>query len=126
MTPSVPFAAFSDPIKVFDDLDNTYPADESFSSPQCTCNISTWTSPLDLQSYVIWHSRRLSLLYCSLTRIASIWYDRLPQIYKIYWSSFFKIFKKQFLLKNMHTMPNVTHFSLLKNNENVRHYALKI
>ena len=44
MTPSVPFAALCDPIKLFDCLDHFYPPGKHFISPQCTRNISTWTS----------------------------------------------------------------------------------
>ena len=52
--------------------------------------------PLDQQSYLTWHSRRMSLLYCSFTGTVSNWYDRSPQVYKSDWSSFLQRFKKQF------------------------------
>ena len=39
--------------------------------------------PLDIQFTSTWHSKRRSLLHCSLTGTASNWYDRLPQVYKM-------------------------------------------
>ena len=65
-----------------------------------------------MQPYLTWHSRRISLLYCSLTGTASSWYDRLPQNQENDWSSFLQLFGKKFSK------------SLYMFNENVRHYAL--
>ena len=69
----------------------------------------------------------MSLLYCSLTRTASNWYDRLPQVYKDDWSSFLQIFKKQFYSQKHAYHAQIEALSLLKkDNENVRHFALKV
>ena len=69
----------------------------------------------------------MSLLYCSLTGTASNWYDRLPQVYKDDWSSFLQIFKKQFYSQKHAYHAQFEALSLLKkDNENVRHFALKV
>ena len=76
----------------------------------------------------------MSLLYCSLTRAASNWYNRLPQVYRNNSSSFTQVFKQNnSILKIMHTsklciylkIMQIEALSLVKN-ENVRHYALKV
>ena len=69
----------------------------------------------------------MSLLYRSLTGTASNWYDRLPQVYKDDWSSFLQIFKKQFYSQKHAYLAQIEAISLLKkDNENVRHFALKV
>ena len=83
--------------------------------------------PTDFPSYLTWHSRRMSLLYCSLTGTASNWFDRLPQVYKDDWSSFLQIFKKQFYSQKHAYHAQIEALSLVKkDNENVRHFALKV
>ena len=83
--------------------------------------------PTDIHSYLTWHSRRMSLLYCSLTRTASNWFDRLPQVYKDDWSSFLQIFKKQFYSQKHAYHAQIEALSLVKtDNENVRHFALQV
>ena len=72
------------------------------------------------------NSRRMSLLYCSLTGTASNWYDRLPQVYKDDWSSFLQIFKKQFYSQKHAYHAQIEALSLLKkDNENVVTSLLK-
>ena len=69
----------------------------------------------------------MSLLYCSLTRTASTWYDRLPQVYKDDWSSFLQISKKQFYSQKHANHAQIEALSLVKKDkENVRHYAPKV
>ena len=63
----------------------------------------------------------MSLLYCSLTRTAANWYDRLPQVYKDDWSSFLQIFKKQFYSQKHAYHAQIEALSLVK-----RHFALKV
>ena len=96
MTPSVPIAVLSDPIKLFDGLDQTYPPEKFLAHLSARDTIQLGPQPIDFHSYLTWHSRRMSLLYCSVTETASNWYDRHPQVYKDDWSSFLLIFKKQF------------------------------
>ena len=126
-TPSVPFAALSDPIKLFDGLDHTYPPEKFLAHLSARVTFQLGPQPVDIQSYLTWHSRRMSLLYCSLTGTASNWYDRLPQIYKNDWSSFLQIFKKQFYPQKHAYHAQIEALSLFKkDNENVRHFALKV
>ena len=66
------------------------------------------------------------LLCCSLTGTASNWYDRLPQVSKP-WSSFFQVFKKQFYSQKHAYHAQIEALSFVKkDNESVRHYALKV
>ena len=68
----------------------------------------------------------MSLLYCSLTRTASNWYDRLPQVYKDDWSSFLQSFKEQFYSQKHAYHAQIEALSLLKkDNENVVNSLLK-
>ena len=113
-TPSVPFAALSDPIKLFDGLDHTYPPEKFLAHLSARVTFQLGPQPVDIHSYLTWHSRRMSLLYCSLTGTASNWYDRLPQVYKDDWSSFLQIFKKQFYSQNTHIMLKLKPFPFLK------------
>ena len=69
----------------------------------------------------------MSLLYCSLTETASNWNDGLPQVYKDDCSSFLQIFKKQFYSQKHEYHAQIEALSFVKkDNENVRHYALKV
>ena len=120
-TPSVPFAALSDPIKLFDGLDHTYPPEKFLAHLRARVTFQLGPQPVDIQSYLTWHSRRMSLLYCSLTRTAANWYDRLPQVYKDDWSSFLQIFKKQFYSQKHAYHAQIEALSLVK-----RHFALKV
>ena len=93
MTLSVRFAAPSDPIKLFDGLDHTHTPEKFLSHLSARVTFQLGPQPLDIQSYLTWHSRRMSLLYFSLTGTASKWYDCLPQVYEDDWSSFLQTFK---------------------------------
>ena len=127
MTPSVPFAALSDPIKLFDGLDHTYSPEKFLAYLSACVTFQLGPQPLDTQSYLIWHSRRMSLLYCSLTGTVSNWFDRLPQVYKDDWSSFLQIYKKQlYSKKHAYHAQNEALSLVKKDNENVRHYGLKV
>ena len=68
----------------------------------------------------------MSLLYRSLTGTASNWYGRLPQVYKDDWPPFLQTFKKQFYSRKHAYHAQIEDLSLVKkDNENVRHYAVK-
>ena len=82
ITPSVPFAALSDPNKLFDGLDVTYPPEKFLAQLSARVTFQLGPQPTDLFAYSTWHHRRTSLLYCSLTGTALNWYDRLPQTYR--------------------------------------------
>ena len=126
-TSCVPFAALSDPIKLFDGLDHTYLPGKFLAHLSARVTFQLGPQPVDIQSYLTWHSCRMSLLYCSLTGTASNWYDRLPQVHKDDWSSFLKSFKKQFYSQKHAYHAEIEALSLVKkDNENVRHFALKV
>ena len=127
MPPSAPFAALSDPIELFDGLDHTYLPENFLAHLSARVTFQLGPPPVDIQSYLTWHSRRMSLFYCSLTGTASNWYDRLPQVYKDDWSSFLQIFKKQLYSQKHAYQAQIEAFSLVKtDDENVRHYAPKV
>ena len=69
------------PLKLFDSLDHTYPSEKFLAHLSALVTIQLGPQPVDFQSYLTWHSRRMSLLYCSLTGSASYWYERLPQVH---------------------------------------------
>ena len=71
MTPSVPFAALSHPMKLFDGLDHTYPTEKILAHLSAGVTFQLGPQPLDIQLFLTWHSRRMPLLYCSLTGTAS-------------------------------------------------------
>ena len=79
MTQPVPFAALSDPIKLFDGLDVTYPPEKFLAQLSARVTFQLGPQPNDPFAYSTWHHCRMSLLYCSLTGTASSWNDRLPQ-----------------------------------------------
>ena len=117
----------SDPIKIFDGLDHTYPPEKFLAHLSARVTFQLGPQPVDIHSYLTWHSRRMSLLYCSLTGTASNWYDRLPQVYKDDWSSFLQIFKVQFYSQKHAYHAQLEALSLVKkDNENVRHFALNV
>ena len=127
VTPSVPFAALSDPIKLLDGLDHTYPPEKFLAHLSARVTFQLGPQPVDIHSYLTWHSRRMSLLYCSLTGTASNWYYCLPQVFKDDWSSFLQIFKKQFYSQKHAYHAQIEALSLVKKDyENVRHFALKV
>ena len=71
MPPYIPFAALSDPIELFDSLGYTYPPEKFLVHLSARVTFQPIVpQPIDLQSYLNWHSRRVSLLYCSLTGTA--------------------------------------------------------
>ena len=108
-------------------MDHTYPPEKFLAHLSARVTFQLGPQPVDIQSYLTWHSRRMSLLYCSLTGTAYNWYDRFPQVYKDDWSSFLQIFKKQFYSQKHAYHAQIEALSLLKkDNENVRHFALKV
>ena len=113
MSSSVPFATISDPIKLFDGLDISYPPENLHAHFRSPVTFPLGPQPIDPHGTLSWHSRHVSLLQGSLTGTASSWYDRLPQFYKDVWSSVLEIFEKQFL-QNKHTMHNLKFLLSLK------------
>ena len=71
MTPSFPFAALSDHIKVSVSLDHTYRPEKFLAHLSARVTFQLGPQHIDRQSYLTLHSRRMSLLFCSLTGTAS-------------------------------------------------------
>ena len=90
---SVPFAAPSDPIKLFDGLDHIYHPEMFLAHHSARVTFHFGPQPLEIQSNLSWHSKRMSLRFCSLAGTVYNCYDRHPQVYKKEWTSFLQSFK---------------------------------
>ena len=70
---------------------------------------------------------RLDFIQCSLTGTALSWYIRLNDTYKQDWHAFVQAFKKQFSSQKTAYYAQVEALNLSKkDNETVRHFALKV
>ena len=83
-------------LEFLDGLDHSNPSEKCLVHVSERVTIQLGPQPLEIQSYLNWHSRRMSPLFCSLTGTASNGYDRLLQDFKNDWSSFLQIFKNQY------------------------------
>ena len=69
----------------------------------------------------------MAFIQCSLTGTALSWYIRLNDTYKHDWHAFVQAFKKQFSSQKNAYYAQVEAFNLTKkDNETVRHFALKV
>ena len=69
----------------------------------------------------------MAFIQCSLTGTALSWYIRLNDTYKHDWHAFVKAFKKQFSSQKNAYYAQVESLNLSKkDNETVRHFALKV
>ena len=69
----------------------------------------------------------MAFIQCSLTGTALSWYIRLNDTYKQDWHAFVQAFKKQFSSQKNACYAQVETLSLVKkDNETVRHFALKV
>ena len=69
----------------------------------------------------------MAFLQCSLTGTALSWYIRLNDTYKHDWHAFVQAFKKQFSSQKNAYYAQVEALNLSKkDNETVRHFALKV
>ena len=69
----------------------------------------------------------MACIQCSLTGTALSWYIRLNDTYNQDWSAFLQAFKKQFSSqKNAYCAQVETLTLVKKDNEMVRHFALKV
>ena len=83
--------------------------------------------PTSEHEYKFWHARRMALIQCSLTGTALSWYIRLNDTYNQDWHAFVQAFKKQFSSQKNAYYAQVKAFNLSKkDNETVRHFALKV
>ena len=95
----VPFVALSDPSQLFDGMDQSYPPEKLFAHFSARVTFQLSPQPLNPHACLTWHSRDISLLYCSLKGTASNWYDETPQLHKVVWYSFLQSLKEEFFSK---------------------------
>ena len=119
--------SISEPIKPFDGLDHNYTPEEYLQHIEARVTFSLGLQPTNTHEYKFWHARRMAFTQCSLTGTALSWYIRLNYIYKQDWHAFVQAFKKQFSSQKNAYYAQIEALSLVKkDNETVRHFALKV
>ena len=119
--------SISEPIKPFDGLDHNYTPEEYLQHFEARVTFSLGLLPTSDHEYKFWHARRMAFIQCSLTGTALSWYIRLNDTYKHDWHAFVQAFKKQFSSQKNAYYAQVKALNLTKkDNETVRHFALKI
>ena len=117
----------SEPIKPFDGLDLNYTPEEYLQHIEARVTFSLGLQPPTAHEYKFWHARRMAFIQCSLTGTALSWYIRLNDTYKQDWHAFVQAFKKQFSSQKNAYYAQVETLSLIKkDNETVRHFALRV
>ena len=119
--------SISEPIKPFDGLDHNYTPEEYLQHIEARVTFSLGLQPHTTHEYKFWHARRMAFIQCSLTGTALSWYIRLNDTYKQDWHAFVQAFKKQFSSQKNAYYAQVEALSLTKkDNETVRHFALRV
>ena len=119
--------SISEPIKPFDGLDHNYTPEEYLQHIEARVTFSLGLQPTSQHEYKFWHARRMAFIQCSLTGTALSWYIRLNDTYKHDWHAFVQAFKKQFSSQKNAYYAQVEVLNLSKkDNETVRHFALKV
>ena len=119
--------SISEPIKPFDGLDHNYTPEEYLQHIEARVTFSLGLQPTLEHEYKFWHARRMAFIQCSLTGTALSSYIRLNDTYKHDWHAFVQAFKKQFSSqKNAYYAQVEALNSTKKDNETVRHFALKV
>ena len=119
--------SISEPIKPFDGLDHNYTPEEYLQHIKARVTFSLGSQPTSEHEYKFWHARRMAFMQCSLTGTALSWYIRLNDTYKHDWHAFVQAFKKQFSSQKNAYYAQVEALNLTKkDNETVRHFALKV
>ena len=119
--------SISEPIKPSDGLDHNYTPEEYLQHIEARVTFFLGLQPTLEHEYKFWHARRMAFIQCSLTRTAFSWYIRLNDTYKHDWHAFVQAFKKQFSSQKNAYYAQVEALNLTKkDNETVRHFALKV
>ena len=119
--------SISEPIKPFDGLDHNFTPEEYLQHIEARVTFSLGLQPTLEHEYKFWHARRMAFIQCSLTGTALSWYIRLNDTYKHDWHAFVQAFKKQFSSQKNAYYAQVEALNLTKkDNETVRHFALKV
>ena len=121
-------ASIPEPMKPFDGLDHSYTPEEYLQQVEARLTFAIGEEPQNNPiKYKSWHNRRMAYIQCSLTGTALDWYTNLHISYKQQWNSFVQLFKKQFSSQKTAYYAQVEAMSLMKkDNETVRHFALKV
>ena len=119
--------SISEPNKPFDGLDHNYTPEEYLQHIEARVTFSLGLQPTLENEYKFWHARRMAFIQCSLTGTALSWYIRLKDTYNHDWHAFVQAFKKQFSSQKNAYYAQVEALNLTKkDNETVRHFALKV
>ena len=119
--------SISEPIKPFDGLDHNCTPEQYLQHIEARVTFSSGLQPTSEHEYKFWHARRMAFIQCSLTGTALSWYIRLNDTYKQDWHAFVQAFKKQFSSQKNAYYAQVEALNLTKkDNETVRHFALKV
>ena len=119
--------SISEPLKPFDGLDHNYTPEEYLQHIEARVTFSLGLQPTSDTEYKFWHARRMAFIQCSLAGTALSWYIRLNDTYKQDWHVFLQAFKKQFPSHKNAYYAQVEALNLSKkDNETVRHFALKV
>ena len=119
--------SISEPIKPFVGLDHNYTPEEYLQHIEARVTFSLGLQPTLEHEYKFWHARRMAFVQCSLTGTALSWYICLNDTYKHDWHAFVQAFKKQFSSQKNAYYAQVEALNLTrKDNETVRHFALKV
>ena len=119
--------SISERIKPFDGLDHKYTPEECSQHIEARVTFSLGLQLTNSHEDKIWHAQRMAFKQCSLTGTALRWYIRLNDTNKQEWSPFVHAFKRQFSSQKNAYYAQVEALTLVKkNNETVRHFALKV
>ena len=119
--------SISEPIKPFDGLDHNFTPEENLQHIEARVTFSLGLQPTSDHEYKFWHARHMAFIQCSLTGTALSWYIRSNNTYKHDWHAFVQAFKKQFSSqKNAYYAQGEALNLTKKDNETVRHFALKV
>ena len=119
--------SISEHIKRFDGLDHNHTPEECLQHTEARVKLSLGLQPTTVHEYKFWHARRMAFIQCSLTETVLCWYNRLNDTFKQDWHAFVQAFKKQFSSHKNAYYVQVEALSLRKkDNETVRHFALKV
>ena len=119
--------SISEPIKPFDGLDHNYTPEEYLQDIEARVTFLLGLQQTSDTEYKFLHARRMAFIQCSLTGTALSWCIRLNDTYKQDWHAFVQTFKKQFSSHKNAYYAQVEALNLSKkDNETVRHFALKV
>ena len=109
-------------MKPFDGLDHNYIPEDYVKHFEARVTFLLGLQPTSDNEYKFWHARKMTFIQCSLTGTVLGWYIRLHDTHKQDWHAFVQAFKKQNAYYAQVEALNL----IKKDNESVRHLALKV